>query len=136
MTPTNSTKAAPTNLVTLTGMCVLRREGQDVQLELLSWVDILWAVNKINLEGDPSADLTINCDSETFRVHRDFLCSKSPVFSVMLNCDMREAREGEINIKSMNFNTLSSMIHFLYTGELAEGWQDLDCLGLELRGVN
>ena len=24
-------------------------------------------VNKINLQGDPSTDLTINCDSETFR---------------------------------------------------------------------
>ena len=84
------------------------------------------AVNKINLQGDPSADLTINCDSETFRVHKYFLCSKSPVFSAMLNCDMREAREGEININTMNSNTLRSMIHYIYTGELADGWQDLD----------
>ena len=89
-------------------------------------VDILMAVNKINLQGDPSADLTINCDSETFRVHKYFLCSKSPVFSAMLNSDMREAREGEINIRDMNSNTLSSMIHYIYTGELADGWQDLD----------
>ena len=83
-------------------------------------------VNKINLQGDPSADLTINCDSETFRVHKYFLCSKSPVFSAMLSCDMREAREGEINIREMNSNTLSSMIHYIYTEELADGWQDLD----------
>ena len=83
-------------------------------------------VNKINLQGDPSADLTINCDSETFRVHKYFLCSKSTVFSAMLNSDMREAREGEINIRDMNSNTLSSMIHYIYTGELADGWQDLD----------
>ena len=89
-------------------------------------VDILMTVNKINLQGDPSADLTINCDSETFRVHKYFLCSKSPVFSAMLNSDMREAREGEINIRDMNSNTLSSMIHYIYTGELADGWQDLD----------
>ena len=26
----------------------------------------------------------------------------------------------------MNSNTLSSMIHYIYTGELADGWQDLD----------
>ena len=44
----------------------------------------------------------------------------------MLNSDMREAREGEINIRDMNSNTLSSMIHYIYTGELADGWQDLD----------
>ena len=87
-------------------------------------------VYKINLQGDPSADLTINCDSEKFRVHKYFLCSKSPVFCAMLNSDMREAREGEININAMNSNSLSSMIHYIYTGELIcttcqAGWQDL-----------
>ena len=89
-------------------------------------VDILMAVNKINLQGGPSADLTINCDSEIFRVHKYFLCSKSPVFSAMLNSGMREAREGVINIREMNSDTLSSMIHYIYTEELADGWQDLD----------
>ena len=86
-------------------------------------VDILMAVNKINLQGDPSADLTINCDSETFRVHRGLLCSKSPVFRARLE---RWETEGEMNITTMNSNTLSSMIHYIYTGELADGWQDLD----------
>ena len=38
----------------------------------------------------------------------------------------RWEREGEININTMNSNTLSSMIHYIYTGELADGWQDLD----------
>ena len=86
-------------------------------------VDILMAVNKINLQGDPSADLTINCDSETFRVHKYFLCSKSPVFRARLE---RWEREGEVNINTMNSNTLSSMIHYIYTLELAGDWQDLD----------
>ena len=44
----------------------------------------------------------------------------------MLNSDMREAREGKINIRDMNTDTLSSMIHYIYTGELADGWQKLD----------
>ena len=44
----------------------------------------------------------------------------------MLNSDMREAREGKINIEDMNSATLSSMIHYIYTGELADGWQDLN----------
>ena len=64
-------------------------------------VDILIPVTKINLQGHPSADLTINCDSETFRVHKDFLSYKSPVFRAMLNSDMRETRVGEINIRDM-----------------------------------
>ena len=90
----------------------------------ISVVDIFMTVNKINLQGDPSADLTINCDSETFRVHKYFLCSNSPVFSTMFHSDMREAREEKININTMNSNILSSMIQ--YNGELADGWPDLD----------
>ena len=81
-------------------------------------VDILMTVNKINLQGDPSADLTITCDSETFRVHKYFLCSKSQVFEARLE---RWDRGGEINIEDMNSNTLSSMIYYIYTGELSDG---------------
>ena len=85
--------------------------------------DILQSSTKINLQGDPSADLSINCDSETFRVHRGLLSYKSTVFRARLE---RWEREGEININTMNFDTLSSMIHYIYTGDLADGWQDLD----------
>ena len=80
-------------------------------------------VNKINLQGDPSTDLAINCDSETFRVHKSFLCSKSEVFRAWLE---RWERKGEIKINTMNSDTLSSVIHYIYTGELEDGWQDLD----------
>jgi len=86
-------------------------------------VDILMPVNKINLQGDPSADLTINCDSETFRVHKGLLSYKSPVFRARLE---RWERQEEIDINTMSSNTLSSMIHYIYTGRLAVGWQDLD----------
>ena len=40
-------------------------------------------------------------DSETFRVFKYLLCSKSPVFRAMLNSAMREAGVGEINIRDM-----------------------------------
>ena len=59
----------------------------------LGIVDILTPMNKLNLQDDPSTDLTIICDSETFRVHRNLLCYRSPVFSAMLDSPMREARE-------------------------------------------
>jgi len=85
-------------------------------------VDILIPGNKINLQGDPSTDLTINCDSETFRVHKYFLCSKSSVFQARLE---RWEREAEIDINTMNSDTLSSMIHYIYTGVLTK-WEDLD----------
>ena len=40
--------------------------------------DVLVPVNKLNLQGDSSADLTLICGSETFRVHRIFFCNRSP----------------------------------------------------------
>jgi len=92
-------------------------------------VDVLAAVNKINLQGDPSADLTINCDSDTFRVHKYFLCSKSQAFNDIFSIPSlspNDTSDEEINIRDMNSNTLSSMIHYIYTGELADGWQELD----------
>ena len=96
-----------------------------LQNKKIGIVKILMAVNKLNLKGR-IADVMILCGLQRFCVHSLFLCSKSPVFSAMLNSDMGEAREGEININTMNSNTLSSMIHYIYTGELADGWQDLD----------
>ena len=35
-----------------------------------------------------------------------------------------------MNINTMNSNTLSSMIHYIYTGKLVDGWQELDILDL------
>ena len=40
--------------------------------------DVLLPVSKLNLQGDSSADLTLICGSETFRVHRIFFCNRSP----------------------------------------------------------
>ena len=90
--------------------------------------DILLPVSKLNLQGDSSADLTIICGSETFRVHRIFFYNRSPVFRAMLDSPMREGREGEINIQEMDSTTLSSMIHYVYTGELERDWPYLDIL--------
>ena len=107
-------------------------EGEDPAIlwalinEKFGIVNVLMAVNEINLEGDPSAVLTIICDSETFKVHQYFLSAGSPVFSAMFNIDMKEAREGEITIEDMNADTLRSLIHYVYTGGLAEGWEDLE----------
>ena len=97
-----------------------------IKNEKFKIVDNLMTVNKINLQGDPSANLTIIYGLQTFKVHKYFFCSKSPVFNAMLKFPWREAREGKINIRNINFNTLNSMIHHIYTGELTDDWQKLD----------
>ena len=91
----------------------------------LEIADLLVPVSHLNFEGDSSADLTIICDSEKFLVHKYFLCYRSLVFNAMLNSPMKEASEGEICIQDMDPDTVSSMIHYIYTGEMSEDWHQL-----------
>ena len=91
----------------------------------LEIADLLVPVSHLNFEGDSSADLTIICDSEKFLVHKYFLCYRSLVFNAMLNSPMKEANEGEICIQDMDPDTVSSMIHYIYTGEMSEDWHQL-----------
>ena len=56
----------------------------------LAIFDLLAPVSNINLQGDPSADLTVVCDSETFRVHRNLLCYRSPVFRSEMFCALEK----------------------------------------------
>ena len=91
----------------------------------LEIADLLVPESHLNFEGDSSADLTIICDSEKFLVHKYFLCYRSLVFNAMLNSPMKEASEGEICIQDMDPDTFSSMIHYIYTGEMSDDWHQL-----------
>ena len=57
--------------------------------------------------------------------HKAFLCSRSAVFSAMLQGDMLEARESEITVTDVDPATFAALLHYAYTGELKEG-QDLN----------
>ena len=39
---------------------------------------------------------------------------------------MSEAREAVVKIEDITSSTLTSLIHYIYTGELAEGWKEHD----------
>ena len=83
-------------------------------------VEISAEVNKTNLEGDPTADMEIICDESTLRVHKAFLRAKSTVFEASLSSGMKEEREGVIRIKEISHNTITAMMHFIYTGTLGD----------------
>merc|ERR1711874_168080 len=76
-------------------------------------------------EDVSTADLSIKCGDEIFRVHKVVLCSRSPVFRAMLLGDMLEAWEGEVNITDEASGTFAAMLHYVYTGKLKER-QDLN----------
>ena len=89
-------------------------------------VEILAKFNKMNLEGDESSDVDIICGEKTLRVHKVFLKAKSPVFEAGLRSGMKEETEGVIRITDISPDTITAMIHYIYTGEL--GGEDLDIL--------
>ena len=76
---------------------------------------------KMILEDDDTADFTIRCETKEFRVHRNILCARSPVFRASILTDMQEASKGEIFVKEIDEKSLATIIHYIYTGELQLG---------------
>ena len=89
---------------------------------------------KTILEDDSTADFTIRCETKEFRVHKAILCARSEVFRAMILTDMQEATNGEIFIKDVCEKTLSTIIRFIYTGELELG-ENPDILELTWAGT-
>ena len=88
------------------------------------------------------SDLVIECDGNEFPVHRFVLKCKpllrphgvgaislvvsifvftgtSPVFSAMLETDMKETASGRVNLEDVSSECVEQMIEFIYTGTLS-----------------
>ena len=87
----------------------------------LSSQETIPRVNKAIMADVETADFTMRCPTKTFRVHKTFLCARSPVLRAMILADMEEGRKGEVFIPDIDEDTLSAMITFIYTGELEMG---------------
>jgi len=88
---------------------------------------------KTILEDDATADFTIRCATKEFRVHRNILCARSPVFRASILTPMAEVKKGEIFVEEIGEKTLATIINFIYTGELEMG--DMDILELAWAGT-
>ena len=93
--------------------------------------DILAPVSKLNLQGDPSADLTVNCGSETFRVHRKLLCHRSPVFRAMMDSSLSWRHDIPELVRAADMYDLAEMVEMIRAvetgrpGRLKTGIRDL-----------
>ena len=58
----------------------------------------------------------LRCETREFKVHKNFLCSRSPVLRAMILGKMKEAQENEVSIEDLDAETLAIMISFIYTG--------------------
>lgn len=50
--------------------------------------------------------------------HKFVLSAASPVFSAMLNSDMKEKRDGSVEITDISYEALEEMLRFLYSGKV------------------
>ena len=97
------------------------------------------ALTKSIMQDEDTADFTVSCETKTFKVHKNFLCSRlvlvqilcldhlipfhsrSPVLRAMILGQMKEAHKNEVFIEDINADTLASMISFIYTGDFEVG---------------
>jgi len=72
---------------------------------------------KAIMEDGDTADFTLRCETKEFRVHKNVLCARSPVFRAAILSDIEEGREG-VMLMDLDEKTLASVIHFVYLSEL------------------
>ena len=74
-------------------------------------------------------DLTLVVEQgKQFRAHKDVLSRASPFFEKLLNSDMKEAKEGIVQLEMFSDSVMAATLEFIYTGgvristqEIAEG---------------
>ncbi|XP_046563463.1 kelch-like protein 26 [Haliotis rubra] len=63
-------------------------------------------------------DYSILAEGEVIRVHKAVMAACSDYFRVMLCGDMKESREGSVDLKGVTANGLRVVVEFAYTGQL------------------
>ena len=71
--------------------------------------------------GKKFSDFKIICDGKTIDCHKTVLGTQSDVFETMfLNIDLNEAKSGEVKIEDFDFDTVETLIYFLYDEEIQD----------------
>eukprot|EP00092_Neocalanus_flemingeri_P036152 GFUD01039363.1.p1 GENE.GFUD01039363.1~~GFUD01039363.1.p1 ORF type:complete len:336 (+),score=67.50 GFUD01039363.1:47-1054(+) len=65
-------------------------------------------------------DFLVTCNDKSFACHKAVLTARSPVFKGMLESDMKEAKEGAMELKNCDETVAESFVKFFYTGQVDE----------------
>eukprot|EP00092_Neocalanus_flemingeri_P084743 GFUD01106500.1.p1 GENE.GFUD01106500.1~~GFUD01106500.1.p1 ORF type:complete len:340 (+),score=75.69 GFUD01106500.1:49-1068(+) len=65
-------------------------------------------------------DFLVICNDKSFACHKAFLTARSPVFKAMMESDMKEAKEGAIELENCDETVAESFVKFFYTGQVDE----------------
>lgn len=66
-------------------------------------------------ENDALFNLSIIVENREFRVHKEILAAKSPVFLAMFENEMKEKQEKQVNIEDINANVFKEVLRYIYT---------------------
>merc|ERR1712098_360644 len=72
-------------------------------------------VEKLFLSKEHS-DVIIRCGDKVYDCHKIILTSRSPVFKMMLESNMKEKITGDIVIKNMDHEVLEDLLQYMYSG--------------------
>merc|ERR1711935_127525 len=71
--------------------------------------------------GKKFSDFKIICDGKPIDCHKIVLGTQSDVFETMFsNMDLNEAKAGEVEIEDFNFETVKTLIYFLYNEDIQD----------------
>ncbi|GIY73972.1 TD and POZ domain-containing protein 1 [Caerostris darwini] len=62
------------------------------------------------------SDMELRTSTKTFRVHKNILSARSPVFSAMFQADMKENAMKYVDITDLDDDTLDKMLIYIYNG--------------------
>lgn len=69
-------------------------------------------------------DITIAVDGKTLRAHKDILSGRCPVFAAMFSQEWQEQKTQVVTIKDFDFETVFSMIEYIYYGGDDDAYDD------------
>ena len=67
-------------------------------------------------------DYVLKAEEQEFKVHRVVMAACSDYFKVMLMGEMKESREGQVEMKGVSANGLRVVVNFAYTGRHRVKW--------------
>jgi len=62
-------------------------------------------------------DVTIKCGEKLFDCHQNILASRSQVFRMMFESNMKEKLSGSVEVKNMDTKVFEDMLKYIYSGE-------------------
>lgn len=70
-------------------------------------------------QGDLS-DVVLNVKGKEFKAHKMILSARSKVFSAMFTHDMKERKEGKVNIEDINASDMHNLLIYIYSGVMPD----------------